>query len=135
MSLIKQRDFYPEFVFSAVRSSGAGGQNVNKVSSKVELRLSIVYSQLLSDEEKEIIAVKLKNRINNEGELFLSCQTERTQIRNREKVIEKFYLLLQNALMPRKKRLVTKPSLASKIRRLETKRIVSLKKNSRKKDF
>ena len=128
----QNRDFQDEFVFQASRSGGAGGQNVNKVSTKVELRFNVANSALLSDEEKAIIAVKLINKINLAGELVLTCQTERSQLRNKDKVIEKFYTLILKALTPRKKRLNTKPTKASIIRRLDSKRIQAKIKTNRK---
>ena len=129
---IGDRDFQDEFVFQASRSSGPGGQNVNKVSSKVELRFHIANSVLLNDEEKTIIAEKLINKINNLGELILVSQTERSQLQNKEKVIEKFYLLINKALTPRKKRINTKPTKSSIEKRLESKRVQARIKANRK---
>ena len=128
--------FESEILFSASRSSGPGGQNVNKVSTKVELRFNIPNSNLLSDSEKEILLVKLKNKINNEGDLILVSQEERSQLKNKEKALEKFYELIEKALTPPKKRKPTKPTQASKKKRLEEKKLVSEKKSQRKKpDF
>jgi ribosome-associated protein len=127
-----ERDFSTEFVFQAVRSSGPGGQNVNKVSSKVELRFNVKTSQLLSDEEKLIVAEKLNNKMNKLDELVLVAQTDRSQLKNKEKVIGKFYALLEKALTPPKKRHKTRPSKASIERRLESKRVVSTIKANRK---
>ena len=129
---IQNKDFYSEFTFSASRSGGPGGQNVNKVSSKIELRFNISESALLSDDEKETILKKLENRINNESELILVCQTERSQLANKEKVIEKFYALISKALAVQKKRKPTKPTKTSKEKRLEGKKINAEKKSSRK---
>jgi len=129
---IRERNFETEFILSASRSSGPGGQNVNKVSSKIELRFNINTSALLTEEEKIIISQKLTNRINNEGELIIVSQSERSQLQNKELVIERFYILLEESLKPVKKRRATKPSIASKIRRLDHKKILSKKKRDRK---
>jgi ribosome-associated protein len=129
---MSDRDFTVEFHFSASRSSGPGGQNVNKVSTKMELRFDVVNSALLTDEEKRVIGEKLASRINAAGELVLVSQSERSQLQNKEKVTEKFYLLLHRALTPRKKRKPTRPSRASKEERLEAKRQQSEKKERRK---
>ena len=129
---LRDRNFQDEFVFQASRSSGPGGQNVNKVSSKVELRFNITVSAFLSEDEKVILCSKLVNKINKMGELVLIAQADRSQLKNKEKVIEKFYLLLEKALTPQKKRFRTKPTRASVERRLESKRVQSIIKASRK---
>ncbi len=126
------RDFTPELHFSASRSSGPGGQHVNKVSTKMELRFHVALSVLLSEEEKMLIMEKLASRINIAGELVLVSQTERSQLQNKEKVTEKFYTLIARALTPRKKRRPTRPSMASKEERLDLKRQQSEKKERRK---
>jgi ribosome-associated protein len=125
-------DFTVELHFSASRSSGPGGQHVNKVSTKMELRFHVASSALLSDAEKELILEKLANRINAAGELVLVSQTERSQLQNKEKVTEKFYILITRALTPRKTRKPTKPSKASREERLETKRQQAEKKERRR---
>jgi ribosome-associated protein len=130
---LQERDFECEFIFSASRSSGSGGQNVNKVNSKIELRFNILESRLLTIEEKEILCFKLKSRISNEGFLVIQSQTSRSQLENKKESIEKFYQLLNKALTPLKKRKKTRPSLASKTKRLDSKRIASAKKQDRKK--
>jgi ribosome-associated protein len=132
LMILNDRDFSNELHFTASRSSGPGGQNVNKVNTKVELRFSIPGSILLSDEEKELILEKLKKKINSEGELIIVSQAERSQLKNKVKAVEKFYTLLARALTPRKKRKPTKPSQASKEERLETKRKQAEKKDRRK---
>lgn len=121
-----------ECSFSASRSSGPGGQNVNKVNTRVELRFSVEHSQVLSDDEKNLLFKKLKNRINSEGELILASESERSQLRNRAKVTALFYELVEKALTPPKKRFKTKPTLASRIKRVESKKQHSEKKNMRK---
>jgi ribosome-associated protein len=127
---LKTRGFENELIFSASRSSGAGGQNVNKVNTKVELRFRVEDSQLLTPEEKELIVSKLLSQITNEGFLIIVSQTDRSQLKNKESALEKFYNLLAKALTRRKKRKPTSPSKASKEKRLEGKR-----KNAEKKEF
>jgi ribosome-associated protein len=129
---VRDRNIENEFVFQASRSGGPGGQNVNKVSTKVELRFTVGTSALLSDEEKQMITEKLANKINKLGELVLVCQTERSQLSNRDKVIEKFYYIINKALTPKTKRIRTKPSKASIERRIEAKKIQSRIKENRK---
>lgn len=131
MTDLKERDFERELSFQASRSGGAGGQNVNKVASKVELRFHVAESQLLSEEEKALVQEKLGSRINGEGYLQVVCQAERSQLQNKEQCIERFYELLRQALTRQKKRKATKPTRASVRKRLESKRRQSDKKASR----
>ncbi len=130
--VLQGRDFSGEFDIHAVRSSGPGGQSVNKVSSKVELRFDVNASELLVDSEKETLLKKLANRISQEGILIFTAQSERTQLKNKALVIEKFYQTLRKALTPVKKRKKTRPSLAVKEKRLELKRKVAEKKERRR---
>ncbi|MDD3568515.1 MAG: alternative ribosome rescue aminoacyl-tRNA hydrolase ArfB [Bacteroidales bacterium] len=127
------KDFSTEFTFSASRSGGAGGQNVNKVNTKVELRFSIPNSHILTDREKAIVIEKLANRITADGELIIVSQVERSQLGNKLRCIEKFYELINQALTPRKKRKPTKPTKASQAKRVDKKRQRSVKKELRKK--
>jgi ribosome-associated protein len=129
---IRERNFENEFLISASKSSGPGGQNVNKVSTKIELRFNVSASSLLTEDEKEIIGQKLMARINNVGELLIVSQSERSQLQNKEQAIEKFYELVEKALLPVRKRKPTKPSYASKMLRLEHKKLLSRKKANRK---
>jgi ribosome-associated protein len=129
---INERDFSSELHFTTSRSSGPGGQNVNKVNTKVELRFSIVLSSLLSEEEKALLLLKLAKKINSEGEMIVVSQTERSQLKNKQKAIDKFCSLLTRILTPRKKRLPTTPSQASKEERLEVKRKQAEKKERRR---
>ncbi len=126
------KDFTNELSISASRSSGPGGQNVNKVNTKVEARLNIADSNLLSDEEKELLFEKLANRINKLGELIVTSQSERTQLQNKEKAIEKLNLLIENALKVEKRRKKSKIPKSVKEKRLKDKKIRSEKKDNRK---
>jgi ribosome-associated protein len=129
---LKNRGIENEFIYSTSRSSGPGGQNVNKVSTKVELRFNLLLSPGFSEQEKEILFKKLKTRINKQSEIILVSQSERTQLKNKLVVTEKFYELISKALTTQKKRTSTRPTLSSKIRRLEGKRIRGIIKKMRK---
>jgi len=122
---LRNRNFESELIYSATRSSGPGGQNVNKVSTKVELRFNLAATYLLSDYEKELIFKKLKKKINKDMELVLVAQEERTQLKNKILVSDKFYELISKSLTLPKKRKPTKPTLTSKIKRLDAKRMRS----------
>jgi ribosome-associated protein len=129
---LKKRNFENEFVYSASRSSGPGGQNINKLNTKVELRFSISNTKLLSAEEKDLIGRKLQNKINSEGELILVAQSGRTQLMNKKMVTEKFYSVITKALTVLPKRKVTRPTIASVRKRIEEKRNQGNKKNMRR---
>jgi len=126
-------DLQKEITYKTSRSGGKGGQNVNKVSSKVELLFSISNSALFSDEEKELLNDKLQSRFNKDGLVQVICDEERSQYLNKEKAIERLVILLTKALHLPKIRKASKVSKAAKAARLEKKRMNSLKKEGRKK--
>ena len=125
-------DLEKELSFQATRSSGAGGQHVNKVSTRVELRFNIPGSELLSEQQKDILLRKLSGKLTKEGELIISSEETRSQKRNKEDCIRKFYEMLAQALKPKKKRLRTKPTAGSRKRRLQNKQQQAEKKARRK---
>lgn len=122
-----------EFSFKAVRSSGAGGQNVNKVASKVVLIFDVIHSNGLTDDEKKILGSKIATKLTQEGILILTSEEERSQLKNKEKVIKKCFKLLENALIIPKERKETKIPRAVKEKRLHAKKVMSVLKQNRKK--
>lgn len=121
-----------EIRYSTSRSSGPGGQNVNKVNTQVELRFSLTEAAIFSEDEKSRILEKLKNKINSAGELILSSQQARTQLENKELVTIKFFNALESALRVKRTRIKTAPSPTSVKQRLESKKNASIKKQLRK---
>ncbi len=126
-------DLSAEFQFLTSRSSGPGGQNVNKVNSKVELRFDIPNSNLFSDGQKEILLSKLSNKINSEGILIVVSQLDRSQLSNKEDAVRKLYSFISKALQPVKRRRRTRPTKGSIEKRLTVKRIKSEVKQNRRK--
>ncbi len=122
-----------ELQFKAVRSSGAGGQHVNKVSSKVELNFDVDNSKFLSKSEKERLYKKLEHRLTKEHMLLLQCDETRSQHKNKELAIHRFIELIESALVVPKKRRTTKPSKSSIEKRLKKKLKIAQKKVSRRK--
>ncbi|MDO8929920.1 MAG: alternative ribosome rescue aminoacyl-tRNA hydrolase ArfB [Bacteroidota bacterium] len=128
-------DLSAEFIFQASRSSGPGGQNVNKVNSKIELRFNIQNSSILTDDQKEILLSKLSTKISSDGFLIVISQRDRSQLVNKEDAIRKLYELIEKALRPVKRRKRTRPTRSSVEKRLTGKRIkADIKQNRQKLD-
>ncbi|MGA3243638.1 MAG: alternative ribosome rescue aminoacyl-tRNA hydrolase ArfB [Bacteroidota bacterium] len=124
-----------ELRFRTSRSGGPGGQNVNKLETRVELMFDVAHSPSLSDDQKNIILSVLASRIDAEGILHISSQKSRSQWENKQIVIEKLAVLLRSALRVRKKRVKTAPTRGSKERRVQAKKKHSKKKQMRRVDL
>lgn len=111
-----------ELEFRASRSGGPGGQHANTTATRVQLRWNVRESQSLSDRRRQLILSRLSNRIDQEGVLQLASDTHRSQHRNREEVTERFAEMVAQALRPRKTRKKTRPTRASKEKRLRNKK-------------
>ena len=122
-----------ELTFKSIRSSGSGGQHVNKVSSKVELHFNLKNSRVLSDNQKERLLTSLKTRLTKDKILVLQCDESRSQYRNKVLVIKRFVELIKKGLKVPKKRKPTKVPKSAIKKRLQSKRIQSERKASRKK--
>ncbi|MDH5412825.1 MAG: alternative ribosome rescue aminoacyl-tRNA hydrolase ArfB [Flavobacteriaceae bacterium] len=122
-----------ELSFKATRSSGAGGQHVNKVSSKIELTFDIQNSQILSENQKQLLIKNLATRLTKENILMLFCDESRSQHKNKEIVTKRFLKIISNGLKIPKKRKPTKISRSANRKRLERKKIQAYKKAIRRK--
>jgi len=130
---MENKNFNSELTFKMTRSSGKGGQHVNKVSTKVELYFDVLNSQELDIAEKAIIQEKLSSQISNEGVLRVTCQETRSQLVNKDLVIQKFYKLIKKALHVPKRRKPTKTPKGVIEKRLKQKKKRSQSKQLRKK--
>ncbi|MDO5635786.1 MAG: alternative ribosome rescue aminoacyl-tRNA hydrolase ArfB [Myroides sp.] len=121
-----------EIQYKAVRSSGAGGQNVNKVATKVQIQFFVEQSNGLTADEKTTLTEKLANRITKEGFIMVECGETRSQLKNKELCTQRLFLLLENALKKDKKRIATKIPKSVIKKRLEDKQRNAEKKQNRK---
>ncbi|OGX85662.1 alternative ribosome rescue aminoacyl-tRNA hydrolase ArfB [Hymenobacter glacialis] len=124
--------FLPEITFQTSRSSGPGGQNVNKVESRVELRWHLQDSQVLTEAQKGLILEKVANQLTAEGLLLITAQDDRSQLRNKEIALARFHELLLKSLRRPKPRKATKPSKGAVRKRLESKKKDGEKKANRR---
>ncbi|MEM9897690.1 MAG: alternative ribosome rescue aminoacyl-tRNA hydrolase ArfB [Bacteroidota bacterium] len=130
---ITASDLRKEIEVTTARSSGPGGQNVNKLDTKVILRFDLINSKVLSDLEKKIVSAAIPSKITKKGEIIVSSDSKRTQLKNKEIAFKKLDRLLAKSFQKKKQRITTTPSKASIKRRLDSKKKQSEKKEFRKK--
>ncbi|QTD38893.1 aminoacyl-tRNA hydrolase [Polaribacter batillariae] len=130
---MNKENIIKELNFKAIRSSGAGGQHVNKTSSKIELTFDLENSESLSNNEKELLKTKLSSKLTKENTLVLFCEETRSQHKNKEIAIKRFLELIKTNLIRPKKRIKTKPSKAAIKKNIEKNKKTALKKALRKK--
>ena len=130
---MNKENIIKELNFKATRSSGAGGQHVNKTSSKIELSFDLANSNSLNENDKNILKAKLASKLTKENVLILFCEETRSQHRNKDLAIKRFLNLIKTNLIRPKKRRTTKPSKGALKKRVETKKRTSVKKALRKK--
>ncbi|MBI5464626.1 MAG: aminoacyl-tRNA hydrolase, partial [Ignavibacteriales bacterium] len=121
-----------EIRFRTSRSSGPGGQNVNKLETRVELLFDVVHSPSLTDEQRALIARYATHRLDRDGVLHISSQKYRSQYQNKEAAVGRLQEVLHAALKPRQHRVATKRSITSSLKRLDSKRLHSVKKKLRR---
>lgn len=130
---MNQKIILTEISLKGIKSSGPGGQHVNKVSTKIELSFDLNHSSALSENEKSQLQTTIGNRLTKEGILILNCSESRSQFKNKNLIIKKFLSLLFNGLKKQKPRKATKPSKNAIKRRLDSKKSQSQKKANRRK--
>lgn len=131
--MLNKNELFRELQFKATRSSGAGGQHVNKVSTKIELSFDLESSNVLTETQKTILKQKLASKLTKENVLILFCDETRSQHKNKELIVKRFFSLLEVSLKKTKKRKATRPTRAAIEKRIENKQHNSAKKALRKK--